>query len=417
MKFVKILMTFLRLIFGSVYVISGFLKFIDPVGTSLIVDEYLQVMHLGFLSWGSLAFGIILSSFEFLIGISVLAGVRIKIGSFLGLIISSFFTVLTLVMAILDSIQECGCFGEAIHLTMWETFIKNIILTICIIPIFIFRNKFRQVAPKSAEWILIAIMGGFTLFIPIYSVINLPFAEFGHYKVGTNLSVKLTELNNGSRFETRFIYEKDGKEEYFDLDNLPDDSWTYVDSETVFEGDEKDLSFDMSINNMAGEPMAENIVNDKNPVFIFAAYYPEKLSDSYWEKIDSAIDSLYSAGASPYLLTTSYENIEESVIEKYPLLSEFLLIGDFKTLISMVRSNGGVIYIKDGIVVKKWSGKFFDSAAAESALAKDAEVITASGCIRQHVFYELSILIIFIIIILFRYICGILYGKTNGYVK
>ena len=410
-------MTFLRIIFGSVYIVSGFLKFIDPVGTSLIVNEYLQVMHLEFLSWGSLAFGIILSSFEFLIGISVLAGIRIRIGSFLGLIVSSFFTILTFVMAILDSIKECGCFGEAIHLTMWETFIKNIILTACIIPIFIYRKKFKQVAPEFAEWILIGIMAAFSIFVPVYSVINIPFAEFGHYKVGTNLSVKLTEMNNASQYKTRFIYEKDGKQEYFDLDNLPDDSWTYVDSETIFEGDEKSLTFDMSINDLTGESMAESLVNSEDPIFIFSAYYPDKLKDGYWEKINEAFDSLYSAGAMPYLLVTTYEDIEESVIEKYPSLSRSLMIGDFKTLISMVRSNGGAIYIRDGIVVKKWSGKFLESSNMKSVLEKDPEVVTASECIKEHLFIELSILIIFIIIILFRYICGILYGKTNGYKK
>ena len=110
----------------------------------------------------------------------------------------------------------------------------------------------------------------------------------------------------------------------------------------------------------------------------------------------------------------SHSSIDKEIAEacaRYPHIEPYLAISDDKTMISMVRSNGGVIYMDDGIVVKKWSGRNLNASILSQSLNTDAGEITLMESVRQTLVYECSILIIFLIIILFRYVCGIIYGK------
>ena len=225
MRFLRVLMFLFRLVFGITFILSGFFKLTDPVGTGLIVDEYLRVLHLTFLDFGAVPFGMVLSLTEFITGIAILMCVRMKAASWAGLVMTLFFTVLTFFLSLYGGIEECGCFGEAVHLTMWETFIKNVVLTICIVPIFLFRSHFRPVAPVAAEWAFLATYGALALACVLYSYISTPLIEYGNFRVGTNLSARLDKISASDNFETFFLYERDGRQEYFDLEHLPDTSW------------------------------------------------------------------------------------------------------------------------------------------------------------------------------------------------
>lgn len=411
MRFLRVLMFLLRLVFGVTFILSGFFKLTDPVGTGLIVEEYLRTMHMGFLTFGSVPFGMALSLLEFLIGIAVIMCVRMRAASTAGFIMTAFFTVLTFFMALYDAIEECGCFGQAVHLSMWQTFVKNVALLVCIIPIFLFRKKFKPVAPVPAEWAFLATYGTLALFCTVYSYINIPLLEFGNFKVGTNIAMKMDELTDTDNFETVFVYEKDGVRKHFSLDSLPGTDWTYVDRETVYLGDEEDLLFDMTLEDSDGVMVTEDIVDSDSPVFIFSAFRPEDLDGRYWKKVAECVDSAEVYGAGCYVAVPVVSSVVDSIAMHFPGLARTFVTGDYRTLISMVRSNGGVMLMDDGIVARKWSRWRFGPEDVARTVAMDSEELTARGTIAQRLFYESSILLVFLIIILFRYVCGIVYGK------
>ncbi len=411
MGFLRVLMFLLRLIFGMTYLLSGYFKLVDPAGTQLVIMEYLTSFHLESLEFISAPLSIIIPATEFVIGIAILMCLRMKYTSLIAMIMTLFFTILTFFSATFDLVSECGCFGEAIPADNWETFVKNIILTLCIVPIFLFRNKFKKVATAPAEWILLGVYGVVAMGASLYSFTHIPFLEFGQYKVGTNISVKLENATDNTLFQNYFIYEKDGEEKEFSIDELPDDSWNFVRSESEYLGDISDLDFKMDIYNLAGVSIADEIAHRRSPSIIFSLYKPEDLNEKYWEKLSATIDSVLVAGGMPYVLTHQIDQNITNAYSRYPHIEPYLAIADRNTMISMVRSNGGVIYIDDGIVVKKWASWKYTPKEIFDAVKTDSEEITLLESVRQTLVYELSILIIFLIIILFRYISGIIYGK------
>lgn len=411
MRLLRILMFLFRLVFGVTFVLSGFFKLTDPVGTGLIVDEYLRVLHLSFLDFGAVAFGMVLSLTEFLIGIAILMCVRMRVASWAGLVMIVFFTVLTFFMALYDAVEECGCFGEVVHLTMWETFFKNVVLTICIVPIFLFRKHFKLVAPVPAEWAFLATYGMLALLCVLYSYFNIPLVEYGNFRVGTNLSARLDEVTSNDNFETVFLYERDGKQEYFDLEHLPDTSWNYVSTESVYLGDERDLLFDMTLSTADGEIVTEDLVASEVPVFLFIVLRPEKLDGDYWQKVDESVDTISVHGGISRVAAPVMDPVMDSIAMLYPDLGRNMVYGDVKTLVSMSRSNGGVMLIHNGIVVKKWAGWNFSPEDVRRTFRMDTEEVTARETIAQRLFYESSILLLFLVIVIFRYVCSIVYGR------
>lgn len=413
MRFIRTLMFVLRLIFGVTFILSGFFKLTDPVGTGLIVEEYLNALHMGFLRFGAVPFGMALSLTEFLIGIAVLMCVRMRVASVAGLAMTVFFTVLTFFMALFDAVHECGCFGQAIHLSMWETFMKNVALLLCIVPVFMFRRKFKPVAPAVAEWIFLAVYGVLALSCSVISYVGIPFIEFGDFKAGSNLSMKLDRLTDSDNFKTVFVYEKDGERKSFGIDGLPDTTWTFVSTETEYYGNPDDLLFDMTLSDAYGNTVTDEMVNSGIPVFIFVATEPSGLKDRYWAKVAECEDSVSAYGGRVYVAVPVVDEFMEKVVESYPEISDMLVSGDYRTLISMVRSNGGVLFIEDGIVVRKWAGWRFGPEDVRRTFSMDSEELTARETISQRLFYESSILMMFLIIIIFRYVCGIVYGKRK----
>ncbi len=406
----RALMFVFRIIFGVTFILSGFFKVIDPVGTGLIVEEYLNIMHLGFLRFGDVALGIVLSITELVVGIAVVLGVRMKVVSWVALIMTVFFTILTFVSALFDLVVECGCFGEAISLTPWQTVIKNIILLICIIPIFLFRKKFKIVAPTLAAWLFLGTYALVAFGFAMYSYFTLPLGDFGDFRAGSNIAEKYDNVSDASNFVTKFAYTKDGDTELFDLDNLPDDSWTYVSSETVYNGDERNMLFDMTLTNADGEIVTESLINAEMPVFIAVVHRPKKISSEYWERLFSAKEMIGRYGGLLYIAAPASHHVLDSLQHQYQFAPQ-MIYGDYKTLISMVRSNGAVVYLQDGMVVDKWSASQFDSKRVLSIMAQDSEELMARETIFRRLFFESSVLLMLLILILFRFVCGIIYGK------
>lgn len=397
-----------RFTVGIIFILSGFLKAVDPIGNSLKIDEYLKAFHLGFLDFTSVPAGILLSAAEFLIGVCILKGIKMKLFSRVALIFISFFTLLTLYSAIFNPVQDCGCFGEAIHLSNWETFFKNVVLLGCSILIFLQRDEFKPIA--SAKWNYIYI-GGYSaliLGISICTLLYLPQIDFGVFKAGTDLTTS-ANAQPEHEYEVVFTYSKDGEEKTFTLENLPDSTWTFVDSQTklISASSYTDGNTELILKTGDGIYVTNEVLGSGRPLFLLSLYNCSRISAKKLERIAAIRDTLVASGADFYIL--SGNSPEESQV----LFTNFnILYTDYKNAISLNRSNGGLTYINDGTVIRKWSSSETPDRF-DDVLCEDSEVVTANVVIKEQLFVEITIFVILFMILIIRFFSKIIYSRAK----
>lgn len=405
-----------RFAVGIVFILSGFLKAIDPIGNSLKIDEYLGAFHLGFMDFISLPAGILLAAAEFLIGACILKGIKIRLFSLIALIFISFFTLLTLYSAIFNPVQDCGCFGEAIHLSNWETFFKNLVLLGCITVIYLQRDKFLPIATPRWKYIYIGGYSTFILGISIYALMFLPQMDFGIFKSGTNL-VSSALAQPEHEYETVFIYAKDGKEQIFTLDNLPDSTWSYVSTDTklISASSYTQGNAELILRNRDRIYVTDEILGSDKPVFMLSVYKNKKVTGREIGKIMAIRDSVLSAGAVFYILSGISPEELDGVFAS-TAMQEFLiyetLYTDYKSVLSLNRSNLGLTYINNGTVVSKWS-KSGSPSEFSKLLDEDPEVVSANITIKEHLFAEITLLFILFLVAIIRFISRRIYNKKT----
>ena len=199
-----------RVFVGLVFIFSGFVKAVDPYGSAYKFDDYFAAFGMPWLHFVSLALSFILSGAEFLIGISLFFGIRMKVGSLALTIFMVFFTILTLFLAIFNPVSDCGCFGDAMILTNWETFFKNVIIIIPAIYIFITIKKFPIKLNPSYEWLILAFFGIVIFSVSLFGYRHLPVFDFRPYNVGTYIPSKMEIPADAPQdiYESIMIYEK-----------------------------------------------------------------------------------------------------------------------------------------------------------------------------------------------------------------
>lgn len=339
---------FCRLIVGLVFIFSGFVKLLAPVGTSLVIKEYLEAFGLGFMTPAALVMGVTLSMIEFVTGVALLLRLRIRIFAWVALLLLAIFTPLTLYLAIFNPIADCGCFGEAVHLTNWQTFFKNIILLPLALIIFIFRKKISEFRYPLWEWIFVALFTALAAFILIRTFRVAPLQEFTPYKGGGEITAG-TKAVAAPEYDTQFIYEKDGIRHTFSLENLPDSTWTYIDTvtEMVSDGGASASDADFVIETADGRNITEDVLRRRN-LLLMTIYHPDKFLRRHgMEKIAAMRESALAQGMD-FMVVSPYE------IEGLPQECETAL-SDVKLLMTFNRSNGGVAWLEDGLIVRKWA--------------------------------------------------------------
>lgn len=338
---------FCGFITGFVFFIGGILKLMDPVGAGLVMGEYLDFLHLKFLGFTAKPLGVAFALAETLIGTALITGVWRKIVGIAALGFQAFFTLLTLTLVIFNPEMDCGCFGEAIHLTHWETFLKNIVL-LALLSAYFFPTKMLG-QPMKGKFVSFSIVTASVLIFTVYSWIYIPLMDFTDYKPAATLKAgQVYAETEDDAYEAMFVYEKDGVEESFDLENLPDSTWTFVRTETV----EKKVSgneglIDLSFYNADGEYMDSMAADGKT--MIISVYDPE-ISDKKWMEISDFILNAEEAGFDALLLVAGTQD-QVAHLD----FIENVYFADYKTLIAMNRSNGGVTYFNDGYLVRKWA--------------------------------------------------------------
>ena len=355
---------FCGFITGFVFLIGGILKLMDPVGAGLVMKDYLEFLHIGFFTPASKVLGVLFASAETIIGAALITGVWRKFMGISAIAFQIFFTILTLLLVIFNPEMDCGCFGEAIHLTHWQTFIKNIIL-LALLAAYYFPAK-RLGSPKKRKYFSFALVTISAAIFGIYSWIYIPMVDFTDYKVASALKAGHSFESTGERYEALFIYEKDGVQETFDLDHLPDSTWTFVSTETVEvknSGDNRliDLSFCDS------EGQYHDELATTGRVLVISIYNPD-ISKRKENRINKLMSDASRAGIKPILLIAGTPDAK---------WGDDAFYADYKTLIALNRSNGGATYFNEGYLIQKWASVEIPdfSTLTELAHRDDTETI------------------------------------------
>jgi uncharacterized membrane protein YphA (DoxX/SURF4 family) len=365
----KILHMISRIVVGIVFVFSGFVKAIDPLGSTYKFTDYFNAFGLGFISPVVLPLAILLSSVELLMGISLLLGYRMKVTSWAVILFMSFFTVLTFILALTNPVTDCGCFGDALILTNWQTFGKNIVLMMFVIIIFRDRKYYQQIIGTVTEWSVLGLFFAGTVVLSVYNLNHLPFIDFRPFSKGANIPAEMIVPENmpADIYDTKLLYKNkaSGKQEIFSIENFPDDSlWEFVSQESklVSKGYEPPIH-DFSISAPNGHDITEIVLKNPGYTFLLVSYNLNKANQeglSKADKLNKIAQSLDNLNF--YALTASTNADTRKVIDKLKLSYDFNNV-DETVLKTIIRANPGLLLIKNGTVLANWHYNDFPDPA------------------------------------------------------
>ncbi len=344
-----------RLLLSFTFLFSGTVKLIDPKGTEYKIQDYIAALGFGDTLFASipLLLAVLFSACEFVLGIYMLFGIQRRLTSTAMILFLAFMTPLTFYLAVANPIADCGCFGDAIKLTNWQTFGKNVVLLAAAVLVLRYYRLMRRFMTKRHQWTVSIYTWTFAFVFASYNLYYLPVVDFRPYHIGADLKKALT---SGVQYVTTFILEKDGVQKEFTLEDYPDSTWTFIDSKTTTIGDEKSSSGIETLQILSaetGEDITPQVVMDPGYVFLLVAPYLEKADDSMMERLISLYDYCTGNGYQFLCLTSSGEEGIAHWVEltgaEYPFCYT-----DAEVLKTMVRSNPGLILLHNGVVENKW---------------------------------------------------------------
>ena len=359
MKQIKtIIAAICRTLLGVVFIFSGVVKAIDPLGTVYKIEDYLKAFG-GFFSdllplAEVAAWALIIT--ELLLGVCMVMNVRTKWTSWIALAFYCVMTPLTLYIALTNPVSDCGCFGDAVVLTNWQTFWKNAVLIVLAIALVALRKHVRQLWSGWMELVIVATSLAAVLSFMAWTIQHLPVIDFRPYKIGNHLPtlMEYPEDAEADVYEFSFVYEKDGVEERFTLENYPkgDSTWTFVrqESKLIQKGYEPPIH-DFEVLNADYEDLTWDILESEEPVTLVVMYDLEKADKKQMEKVEA----LLGKEDKGYILTGSGTDEIISFSLEYPTLSDCICTCDPVTLKTIVRANPGVIVIQNGVVIDKYN--------------------------------------------------------------
>lgn len=313
----KIAVNIARLVLAIVLMLSGFVKAVDPLGTQYKIADYLGALHLGQYAPDIITLGaaVLLSAIEFGLGICLLFAIRRRLVSRLTLLMMSIMTPLTLWLAVTNPISDCGCFGDAVVLSNWQTFWKNVALLTLALIIRAWPLEMLRFVSRSNQWIVINYSALFIIFVSGWSLYYLPYFDFRPYHVGTDLRQGWQQMLEGqeSPYADFFIERTDN-----------------------------------------GEDITEGVLQDKGYTFLLVSPHLEQADDSQLDRINDLYEYADDRGYPFYCLTASgakgIQRWQETTGAEYPFCQT-----DETVLRTIIRSNPGMLLLKDGKVIGKWS--------------------------------------------------------------
>jgi len=366
--FEKIILTVLRLALAALFIFSGFVKAVDPLGTAYKLAEYFHSFdetfthanvfsHLDFLA---LPFAFVMIAIEFLIGLNLLFKIYPRITSLFALLFMCVMTPLTFYIFIDNPVTDCGCFGDALVISNSATFWKNVVLLAFAIYLFARRKYLKPMLMPLAQiimelFLLLAVLG-----FMMWNLTHLPVIDFRPYKIGTNIKQAMTLPENAQSdvYDTKFIYQKNGVEQEFTLENYPknDSTWTFVGQKStlVSKGDVPKIhDFSITDPEEFGD-ITDYILSHDGKTYLVIMYDLTKTSKRGAKKVEKLYQIARKECILFYALSGSAEDEIQQFRQKTGVTFPFCTT-DPVTLKTIIRANPGVVLLENGTIINKWA--------------------------------------------------------------
>ncbi len=367
-----------RITLGLVFIFSGFVKAIDPLGSAYKFQDYFLAFGTEWMSFSALPLAIALSTLEFVIGVGVLAGIRMRLSAWGGLLFMAFFTPLTLYIAITDPVPDCGCFGDAIIISNWETFYKNLFILAAAIVVFVHRNKVRPPWSKPVDNILLALTTIAIVWLSVYCLRNLPVIDFRPWKVGNDISELVMPTEEIAEVYLIFENQETGERREYPAGDYPWDDpewaaqWLVKDQRREVVQPYREAEIDaFYIEDEFGDDLTDFYMTKPGYLFMVVAHDLYRTNTgAFGQRITPLAREAEDAGYPFIVLTGSSLDAIESFRHAHQTPYPFYLSDEIE-LKTIIRSNPGLVLIKEGVVKGKWSHRnipSFEEVAAEMGL-------------------------------------------------
>ncbi|MCX4301004.1 MAG: DoxX protein [Alistipes sp.] len=346
-----------RIVLAATFILSGFTKVIDPWGTALKVDEYLTIYGLETLMSASMLFSIWLCGAELMMGCMLLFKVRIRLISIFALISMFFFTVLTFLSATVLPVEDCGCFGEALKLSPWQTFFKNLILLPLAVVVWWRYRPDRIFAFKPLEIVLTVLFFLFSMGLGYYCYIHLPLIDFLPYKVGVNIREAMQEpAETVGKTETVLIYRdrETGRERSFSLDETEwQDTlrWEWVDTRMLTDAPTiRPLVSEFALRDN-GSDATDDVLAVRGRLYMLCVTSFDRLPERCIRRMAALVARAAEEGAQVVCLTPypldgeTWYDFGTGEVHCYNI--------DASTMRTMLRARNGVVVLDDGTITAK----------------------------------------------------------------
>lgn len=377
-----------RLLVGGLFTFSGIVKAVDPLGTAYKIDDYLIEMGLTQLMSLSLPLSLVMVVGEFTLGMLLLLGLYRKATLRLIMLFLLFFTPLTLWIALTNPVEDCGCFGDAYKISNWETFWKNLLLSAALLLLFFNQKKiiplFRgRMASLAACFVVL-----YGLLFAMHNLNRLPLFDFRPFHIGASIPEQMeVEPELADVYETIFIYSKDGVEKEFTEEDYPwnDSTWHYVDmrNRLVREGVKPAIEdFALTLikeDEMNGSLKAEGditreLLHETEWLFLMITYSLEEMKQTHLDRFRALHQFALERGYPFYLVTSSSPEVIDSWEEQQRTGFRFA-IADEKVLKTMVRSNPGLMLLREGVVINKWDDSLLPDPLPKGLSMEESEMV------------------------------------------
>lgn len=357
-KFKSASLLIARLLFGATFLFSGFVKAVDPLGTAYKVTDYFEAFGIPSADALSVVLAFLLITIEFCIGFAFFFNVKLKESAWVAGLFMLVMTPLTLYLAIENPVSDCGCFGDAVVMTNWQTFYKNVVLCALLLVVCLSIKGNRPWLSELGSWLFLSIAALISLGICTYGYTHLPFIDFRPYKVGNNISEGMSVPYDAplDEYKITFVYEKDGKQKEFAFEDYPadDSTWVFVcqKTELISQGYVPPIH-DFSIVTEEDGDITDIVLDTQGYTLLVVSHKLEKIKTAAIPAVKSILEALAAKNIPCYWLTSTYTDEVQTFKEQYDIHVPFGATDDI-TLKTIVRANPGLVLLRRGTVVAKW---------------------------------------------------------------
>ncbi len=347
-----------RILLGATFIYSGFVKGIDPWGSTYKFIDYFTAFNMTWMSPTAFTLAILQNALEFVIGVALVLGLRMKETGWAVLLFMGFYTILTFILALTNPVSDCGCFGDALILTNWQTFYKNLVLMALALVVFFYRTKYVPAYSPVGEWAWVIAITFVMIGISINCYRHLPWLDFRPYHIGADIpqGMIVPEGMPVDKYYSTVIMEKDGVTKEFAVNDSPWDDSTWVWKETKNVLIKKGYTppiHDFSIATVDGDDITDEVLADEGYTFLLVAHRLGKSNKQGLDKASNIADFCNEHGYRFYCLTSSTKNEAELLKAQLGLKYDFGFMDEI-TLKTIIRANPGLVLLQKGTVVGKW---------------------------------------------------------------